>query len=54
MGHMANVAEQVGQLMGCITVQAVKVYGSPNDAVRAAFTDFGPTYVTNSLGGFSR
>ena len=54
MGHMANVAEAIGQLMGLITVTSVHVYGAPDASVRAAFADFQPTYFTTSLGGFSR
>lgn len=54
MTHFTGFVEKwAGRFMECCTPNRFIVYGSPNDAVKAAIADWGPVYEQH-WGGFAR
>jgi len=51
--HVTSFGRFAERFMQACRPTRFYVYGTPTDEVKAALTDFGPTYFT-SLGGFSR
>jgi quinol monooxygenase YgiN len=51
--HVRGFAAFAGRFMAACQPTSFHVYGTPNDAVKAALADLNPTYFS-LLGGFSR
>lgn len=52
--HLGNFGEKfAARFLGAVDPTRLTVYGSPNDAVKAGLTAFGPSYLA-PFGGFAR